>query len=51
MDALPCPGRTAWLLLAHQPDSTEAEVGIRGESSFTYIEGSPEGWGQGVLAV
>ncbi|MCB9294330.1 MAG: hypothetical protein H6559_14590 [Lewinellaceae bacterium] len=30
------------------PDSTEAAVGYAWEgSSFTYIEGSPEGWGQG----
>ncbi|MCO6493527.1 MAG: hypothetical protein J5I98_34220, partial [Phaeodactylibacter sp.] len=30
------------------PDSTEAAVGFAWEgSSFTYIEGSPEGWGQG----
>lgn len=30
------------------PDSTEAEIGYVWEaSSFTYIEGSPNGWGQG----
>lgn len=30
------------------PDSTDAQVGYTWEgSSFTYIEGSPEGWGQG----
>ncbi|MCB0612072.1 MAG: hypothetical protein KDC75_02155, partial [Phaeodactylibacter sp.] len=30
------------------PDSTEVEVGYSWEqSSFTYIEGSPNGWGQG----
>lgn len=30
------------------PDSTEADVGYTWEqSSFTYVEGSPNGWGQG----
>lgn len=30
------------------PDSTEAEIGYVWEnSSFTYVEGSPNGWGQG----
>ncbi|MCB0595918.1 MAG: hypothetical protein H6557_22360 [Lewinellaceae bacterium] len=45
--ALPWQDSTAYFWRI-SPDSTEAGVGYTWEqSSFTYIDGSPEGWGQG----